>query len=201
MAEAQTEELSEQSAGYAEKILGAVDHNDNNGLKALLDEMQDTLGEEGAAQVINQAKDPDGNPAVITAAAFSQSEIVGTLLEAGADPNAQGFGGKTLLETAIVNDDPDLVDAVLLAGADVNQPDEFGATPLMYAAVNGSPAMVGKMLDTGADPTLTDKEGSTAADYAELDGIKEAIGKAIEVAAPPPALAIELSNTMQMAPQ
>jgi Ankyrin repeats (many copies) len=56
--------------------------------------------------------------------------IVEGLLQAGANPNIKGVGGRTALSYAAVGGNLKAVKALIAAGAAINQPDNYGRTPL-----------------------------------------------------------------------
>lgn len=90
-------------------------------------------------------------------------EVMRTLLEAGADPNAWamgfsvdwGWGWTPLHLAARSNPDPDVVDALIEAGADLDAPSgesyRKGNSALHYAGSNPNPAVTAILLEAGAD--------------------------------------------------
>lgn len=71
------------------------------------------------------------------AAAAGQTEIVGLLLEAGADPGVPDATGDTALAAAARGGHADLVEILLDAGAAADFADASGRTPLMFAVSAG----------------------------------------------------------------
>ena len=70
------------------------------------------------------------------------------LIEEGADPNAQGKGGRmTTLHRAIVEKDQATVEKLLEKNVNVNLQDLFSFTPLHYAVINNNSALVKQLLD------------------------------------------------------
>jgi ankyrin repeat protein len=113
-----------------------------------------------------------GDTALHLAAAGHRAEIVGLLLNAGADPDVAGNHrlGRPLHYAAdgYVNGpawDPKrqvkTVRRLLDAGADVNAQDKNGATPLHRAVRTRCAEAVRLLLTAGADPTRKNKPGST----------------------------------------
>ena len=79
------------------------------------------------------------------------------LLSAGADPNGQGGGGRTLLHEAVLNGDHEMVSLLAGAGADVSLWDAEGLAPLHQAALYGHAAAALALLSAGADPNALDR--------------------------------------------
>ena len=108
------------------------------------------------------AKERQGQTALMWAAADGNSAVVQALLDAGADfrtPLASGF---TPLFFAVREGRTDVTRILLKAGADVNeamQPRRFpsrgpkkGTTPLILAVENGHFELAVALLESGADP-------------------------------------------------
>lgn len=73
-------------------------------------------------------------PLMVAAACNSNPEVIKTLLEAGADVNAQSLDGKTPLIFAVINNEnPVVFTALLAARADAKTKDKDGKTALDYA--------------------------------------------------------------------
>lgn len=106
------------------------------------------------------------------AAEAGQSEIVRTLLEAGAKPD---HGGSTTpLDLAVASRDHDLVEILLQAGADIELALEGGHTPLMTAAETGDVMLIKRLLRAGARPRRTNEQGETAMAIARDSGFAAA---------------------------
>ena len=95
---------------------------------------------------------------LMAAADFSTAEIVGLLLDKGADIHARDSRGFTPLLTALTTHyyKPDLVRVLVTRGADVNAVTEKGLTPLMCAF---EPDLVRMLLVRGADIHAVDRSG------------------------------------------
>lgn len=67
------------------------------------------------------------------------------LIDRGWDVNAPGYGGWTLLMSAVTESQHDCVNVLIDSGADVNASTQFGSTPLMCAA-NGEDLISARLL-------------------------------------------------------
>ena len=121
---------------------------------------------------------PDGYSALGLAAFFKRRDIVGHLLEAGADPRlASRQGGFTPLHSAVATDagavDIEIVRMLLAKGADPNAKSQSGSTALHTVAFTGDGASLDLLLNHGADGAIRNNEGKTAADVARERGNQE----------------------------
>ena len=124
-----------------------------------------------AAGVDSRAPNEDGITPLHWAAWSNENPaVVGILLDAGADLEAQTAAGWTvpgrereldgasytaLSLAAWNNENPAVIEALLVAGADVEARNAGDATPLSYAArYNGSAAVVEALIAGGAESTL-----------------------------------------------
>jgi len=122
------------------------------------------------------ARDLRGNTALNYAVACGNEQVVGWLLDRGADPNNRNDDGRTPLHDAAIGHSLDLyrirfemriaeprspVDAesavavvqlLLEHGADVNPKDKWGITPIGLAAHQNNKKVVAFLLKHGADP-------------------------------------------------
>ena len=97
--------------------------------------------------------------------------MVGFLLDAGADPDADGdntFGVRPLHSAAAVGDRAS-VHALLDAGANPNVGQQGGYTPLHTAAHNGDAEMARMLLAHGADPAARNDDGEKRALASDAD--------------------------------
>lgn len=85
-----------------------------------------------------------------------------SLINSGADVNAKGEDGMTLLMLATISGNTDVIKLLLNAGADVNAKERHGYTPLLLAAEAASnPEVIKVLLNAGADLKATNNNGIT----------------------------------------
>jgi len=85
-----------------------------------------------------------------------------TLIEAGANVNAQSNKGSTSLTLAAEQGYAEIIKLLLSHGANLNAKTDHDNTPLMYGAEYGHLKVIETLLAAGADYTLKDKDGETA---------------------------------------
>lgn len=91
---------------------------------------------------------------------------VSSLLENGANPNAQNDAGLTPLMFASQLGHIEIINQLIHFGGDVNQSDFKGQTPLMAAAMGGQDKALKTLLQTHADITIQANNGATPLFYA-----------------------------------
>lgn len=125
------------------------------------------------------AHSSDGFSPLGLAAFFGRPEVLGLLLNEGADPNdaSRNVMKVTPLHSAVAhrNDETSLrmAQALLRSGADPNVQQHGGWTPLHQAAAHGRLDMVDLLLANGADATTASVDGKTAAEKAAEGGFPE----------------------------
>ena len=117
------------------------------------------------------AKNFNGETALIVATKGGNSVILSKLLQHHASVNLADIVGRTALFVAVAGKKEEAIDMLLNASADVNIVDVFGVSPLMLAIQRQSPiAVMEKLLLKGAYVNATDKCFHTALMYACMQG-------------------------------
>ena len=101
--------------------------------------------------------------AVSEALTFGHTDVVRTLVEAGADVTGVDSSGINLIHWAAITNRAAMIPILVNAHVPINAIDDFGYTPLMYAATvdEGDTDTVRALLAAGANPTLRNDEGRT----------------------------------------
>jgi uncharacterized protein len=120
----------------------------------------------------------DGYTPLGLAAFFKRRDVVGYLLDAGADVRAASRnGGFTPLHSAVATDagptDVEIVRMLLDKGADPKARSQSGSTPLHTVAFTGDRTSLDLLMKHRADPSIRNNEGKTAADIARQRGNEE----------------------------
>lgn len=103
-----------------------------------------------------------GRTALMGAAATGQTEVVRTLLLAGANPAHKDAVGYTALALAAENNHLTTIQALVTAGAEVNQVVTYGNTPLILACEKGAVEVAEFLLNHGANVATTNRDHETA---------------------------------------
>jgi ankyrin repeat protein len=107
------------------------------------------------------------------AASLGPPEVVIALLDAGADPQARGFGGASPLHTAVLAGQSAIVRALIEWGAEVDALDNHGRTPLLTFASGSTQNLevLRILLKAGANPNLAEVTTEfSALNYAAMQG-------------------------------
>lgn len=97
------------------------------------------------------------------------------LLLKGADVNAKGRLGNTVLMTAAYKGCPDVAKGLVARGADVNAKNDFGGSALDCASHSGNLEIVQLLLANGADVNAKSDDGQTALMAAAFKGHPEIV--------------------------
>jgi ankyrin repeat protein len=119
------------------------------------------------------------------AAANGQSEVVGFLIESGADVNAANTESWTPLMMAALGGHVGTAQALINGGADMSARADVGMTPLIMAAASGHAAMVTSLLDNGASADDATPDGRTVLMTAAEGGHAECVTALLESGADP----------------
>lgn len=148
-------------------------------IKAARDGDADSVRSFLATGIKPNVRNPDGDTALLAAAASMSVETVKVLVEAGGDVNAASTeNGWTPLMTAAFFGAADCVRVLLEGGADVNATNKYGETALLQATFRGQDDAVKVLLEHGADVKPHNDKGFTAlraARYKQFTGIVQAL--------------------------
>jgi uncharacterized protein len=170
--------LSAQTAGGFDglQFVDAIKSQDGNKVMELV--RKDGRG------IVN-AKNSNGDTALIVAITERSEDYTAFLLNQGADPNLAGKGGDTPLIAAARVGYEDALGWLLGQGAKIDGANRMGETPLIIAVQGRQLSMVRALLAAGANPDKTDNAaGLSARDYATRDGRSRDILQAIEAKKP-----------------
>jgi ankyrin repeat protein len=107
--------------------------------------------------------------------------IAETLVDHGADVNAQNNDGASPLLLASLLDEAGLVNLLLLAGADANIKTNRGQTAMMFAARRGNVEMMRALLSSGARVNDQSSDSETPLMYARREGVSVLIGVGADI--------------------
>lgn len=131
------------------------------------------------------ARDPDGQPAIIRALrADAPASALALVQLPGTDVNARNKAGETPLMMAALKDQPEVCEALIARGAEVRL---SGWTPLHYAAAGNSLPATRLLLRQGADVDARAPNGRTALMLAALHGSEEIVETLLAAGADPAA--------------
>jgi hypothetical protein len=106
-------------------------------------------------------------PSVMELAAMAEDpEYLRLVLKHGGNPDFPvGYGDRTIIYEAIMNNRLENLRILAESGADINHRDSFGSPPIMSAARIRNYDMVYFLLSKGADPKIVDRAGSDLATF------------------------------------
>jgi ankyrin repeat protein len=141
---------------------------------------------QGSPTLVN-ARDLNGQTALIAAINNRDHDWTGYLLNQGADPNMPGQNGETPLIAAARAGFGDAIDWLIGLGARIDESNRAGETALIIAVQRRQVPIVRSLLNAGADPDKTDSvAGYSARDYAKRDNRTPELLKLIEAKKPAP---------------
>ena len=114
------------------------------------------------------AKSDAGITPLMMAVKLNDEEILGLLLDAGADAEAQDGNGMGVLHYMVARNRVALFENLLGRGMrlDLDVQNNDGITPLMQAAYSNNMEIVETLLKFGADPRVKNANGASAYDLA-----------------------------------
>jgi ankyrin repeat protein len=107
---------------------------------------------------------------LLLATAKNKTDLVETLLIAGADPDVQLKNGMSALHIAAQHNQVDIISLLIDNQADFNLKTEQGSTPLYGAASRNKVASTKRLLEAGADVSIPIYNGWTALSQAAYKG-------------------------------
>lgn len=111
---------------------------------------------------INHKKDTP----LILASKYKSTEVIKTLIRAGAKINARNNNGRTALHYAAKFNGADEVSTLVSAGADIHARDHGEITPLNLAALSNGKSVIKTLIRAGANIHARDERGETPLHYA-----------------------------------
>ncbi len=147
-------------------IFKAVKNDDSSALKSFIENGGDV-----------NARDRDGNTALIICAKTGRDDLIRTLIDAKSDVNAKDKYGNTAFIFAVKNGDADIAKLLIDSKASVNEKNDEGWSALIYSSKNGDSGIVKLLIDAGADVNAVNSDGNDslmfAAKYGHTDIVKE----------------------------
>lgn len=131
------------------------------------------------AKVDVNAKNEDGQTALMMLSEKVTTEIFWDLINAGAKVNTRDKDGDTALITIAEENNVEVLKALIEAGAKVDAVNNHGETALMKAAANGLVNNVHALILAGASVNARDKEGKSALTYAN-DNTEAAVARLLK---------------------
>ncbi|MDI9408013.1 MAG: ankyrin repeat domain-containing protein [Candidatus Pacebacteria bacterium] len=139
----------------------------------------DSVDSANSGQVTtSQSDNPAGAPKLLEAAFNGNSDLVKSLLAAGADVNARNAEGRTALMDAAYKGNVKMVKLLLAAGASVNLQSKDGSTAMMSAVANGNKEVIDLLLKANAKLDIKNDNGWTALMWASYKNNSD-VGKTL----------------------
>jgi ankyrin repeat protein len=159
----------------ADEFVAAADYESVEKVKAILSRRPELLN----------ARDASGMTALFAACGEEdQMAVVKFLLSKGADPNAKGNDGASLLGGLIHNNWAESLELLLKAGANPNAKNEHGELDIWEAVDRRHKEVVRLLIEYGVDVNAKDQEGRTLLHHAvrrqHIENIRLLIEKGAE---------------------
>jgi ankyrin repeat protein len=146
-------DINKANNGGETILMGAINYGEEEVIEILL-----AYDKEGVRVDVNARNNYDGETALIRAVENGNSEIVATLVEAGADMNIRDNYGNTPLIRASMIGEEYILEVLLDLGADVNAQSNAGDTALIMASRRGHYDIVEMLL---ASEEEEEEDGTT----------------------------------------
>eukprot|EP00300_Choanocystis_sp_HF-7_P014780 c18819_g1_i2.p2 GENE.c18819_g1_i2~~c18819_g1_i2.p2 ORF type:complete len:216 (+),score=27.30 c18819_g1_i2:62-709(+) len=117
----------------------------------------------------------DGWTPINTAAWYGQAEIVGLLLQHGANPDTANPFGSSVLHIGAMRGNTEIVRLLLSHRARINRTDDNGWTPIHAAVHNAQVDVIKLLLQHGADVNAINNNGRTPRGVAVVLGHKHVV--------------------------
>ncbi len=131
-----------------------------------------------------EARNADGDAALILSAYFGEISIAECLLDYGADIHSTGKAGHTALHFATEEGHYEIVALLILKGANIHSTNNNSHTALHWAAQRGHYKIVALLISKGADIHSTNNYGWTPLHLAAQKGHHEIVALLISKGAP-----------------
>lgn len=145
----------------SEKLYAAVEVNDFNTIKLLLEEDGYLKSYRGTIKDID-VRDNEGRTALMKAAKVGHLGMINLLLNSGSELNARDSDGRSAVMLAIQDGKGRAFETLIALGANLNISDNQGKTTMIIASENGYTQFVDILLTKGLDPGIRDNDGGTA---------------------------------------
>lgn len=122
-----------------------------------------------------------GHQPLILAAQQGRADVLGYLLQQGADLNVLDAYGNNALWAACFAEAADCIALLLDAGIDIDYQNPSGATALTYSSSSGKHAVVAQLLQAGANPLLITQDDFSALDLAATRQCLQLLRNAVKV--------------------
>jgi ankyrin repeat protein len=134
-------------------------------------------GDDQVVQLLLRRGAKPSAQAASEAITFGHTDVVRTLIDAGADVTGVDRTGINLLHWATITNRAAIIPLLANARVPIDAIDDAGFTPLMYAATvdQGDQRTLKALLDAGADPAIKNDDGRTALQQARHFAHPEAV--------------------------
>ena len=122
------------------------------------------------------ATNKQNQTALLVACTQQNTDLINTLLNAGADPSIADTNGDTCLHQAVTQSSSKaILQAIIDHGAEVNATNHENQTALLPACKEGNTDLINTLLNAGADPSIADTSGDTCLHKAVTQSFSKAM--------------------------